>query len=542
MEELKKKTSDKIIKGNFFTLVKTYYSFFISLSSNFIIARILSPEDWGYLLLGLYTITIPTLIIAYFPPAANLMLNQLIPQYFFKNMKNKLKSLISSIFFTKIIVSSISWVIFFLIFLINVNRGIFFQICIILSPIIILNIFQDLLINSLRGFHKFGKATAIILVQLTSLLVSYIIIFLINPPNPLIAISYSNLFSYLFSTIIGLIFLVKFPTKSDRKNKLINLREIFTISKDYGIYPEISSTLSNGANLLNQYFLFYFGAPDFITYYKISQNSVNFSLEAAGTLSTPYLPIFSELSIKKQYKKMEDILYKIVKYNGLIQCILTALIFFYIDVYISIIYTEVYLSITIFIQILLFQGFGHLVGNNLNIILFSMNKQKIAFKRDMYFLSLKISLSFIGIYFFGFIGFIVFNVLLTYIKLALTCIIINIKRFNGFVINIWSLMRLYILFLISLLISLIPYFLILNIITFESLTIDDIALRILKDSIGFGLFAIIFYIIIFLTRTITKEEISDLLNRDILSRNLKGINNWVSKLLIKFFPSKRDSK
>jgi len=91
--------SEKIIEGNIFSFIQTYGSFFIALISSYFIARILSAEEWGYLILGISTISTISLLIAYFPPASQIMLNQLIPQNHYKNKIDKLRSLILGILF-----------------------------------------------------------------------------------------------------------------------------------------------------------------------------------------------------------------------------------------------------------------------------------------------------------------------------------------------------------------------------------------------------------------------------------------------------------
>lgn len=93
MNEIKASTSEKIIKANFFTLLRTYIGFFIIIFSNFLIARLLSDEEWGFLILGLSTVLILGILFGYFPLATNLTLNQYIPRYKYKNILDQLKSL-----------------------------------------------------------------------------------------------------------------------------------------------------------------------------------------------------------------------------------------------------------------------------------------------------------------------------------------------------------------------------------------------------------------------------------------------------------------
>lgn len=199
-EEEKELISEKIIEGNIFSFILTYGSFLFALISSFLIARILSAEVWGYLILGISTVSALSIIIAYFPPASFTMLNQLIPQYYYKNKIDKLRSLIFGIFFLQIIVSLISLMIFLILFWLIIEQNIFSQICIILSPLIVLTVFQNITIYTLRGFKKFKEPTIIILSRIISLVIFYLIIFIAPPINSVIAISYSNVFSYILSS------------------------------------------------------------------------------------------------------------------------------------------------------------------------------------------------------------------------------------------------------------------------------------------------------------------------------------------------------
>lgn len=543
-KQIERKTdliSEKIIEGNIFSVIQTYGSFFISIFSSFLIARILSAEDWGYLILGLATISTISLILAYFPPASHAMLKKLIPQYHYENKIRKLRSLIFGIFFLQIIVSLIGLATFLLLFQFLIEQNIFSQICIILSPLIILVVIQNITIQVLRGFKKFKEATIIVLSQIISLVIFYFFIFLDLPDNPIIVIAYSNVFSYLISLLVSLVFIFKVIPKSNNKEKLFHLKEIYKISKELGIYIQLTSTLVEQSNLVTQYFLLTLGIPDYITYYKITRNSEYFLRTSTGIAGTPYQAIFSELAVKEQYKKLVDIYYRIIKYNGLIQCLMFSFMFFFVDIYIIIIYTETYLSIILYVQIFLFVSFMSLITNNLDIMLIALNKQKMLFKRVFIYLILKLVFLFIGIYFFGFLGFVIFEVISKYIYGTVCILIFRTRSFDFLKLKIkfLSIFKLFLLFFISLAISLMFYFLILNLIDFQIIFVNEIVRRLIIDSIGLIILLTVFYFILYITRTFTKEEIDDLLNRDIFSRNLRGLNKTFSKILIKFFPSEK---
>jgi len=433
--------------------------------------------------------------------------------------------------------------IFLILFWFLIKQNIFSQICIILSPLFVLTVIQKISVNTLRGFKKFKEATIIILSQIISLVIFYFIVFINPPVNPVFVISYFNVFSYIISTLLSLVFIIKVIPKLKTKEKLFHLKEIYNISKNYGIYLQLNSTFVDQSNLATQYFLFTFGIPDYLTYHKITKNSENFLQRSTGIAATPYQSIFSELVVKEQYKKMNAIYYKIIKYNGLIQCIMFSIMFYFMDLYIIIIYTETYLSIILFIQIFLLQSFIELIINNLDNMLIALNKHKMIFKRISVYLIFKLIFLFLGIYFFGFIGFIICEVISCYLYGIISYLIIKINLFKSMEIRLKFLpvLKLFFLFFISLSISVIFYFLILNLIDFQNIFVNEIVRRRIQDSIGISIFLSVFYIILYLIKTFTKEEIDDLLNRDIFSRNFKGLNKKFSKVLIKFFPSEKKS-
>jgi len=56
IEKKKEIISEKIIEGNIFSFIQTYAFFFFGIFSSFLIARILSAEEWGYYILAISTV------------------------------------------------------------------------------------------------------------------------------------------------------------------------------------------------------------------------------------------------------------------------------------------------------------------------------------------------------------------------------------------------------------------------------------------------------------------------------------------------------
>ena len=93
---MNKNTSDEIIskdhrkfaKSAIYSLFNSYGIFIFQIIISFFIARLISQELWGFLLLAMSFINIVLLILSFFPPALNFSLNYYIPRYVALNQNN----------------------------------------------------------------------------------------------------------------------------------------------------------------------------------------------------------------------------------------------------------------------------------------------------------------------------------------------------------------------------------------------------------------------------------------------------------------------
>jgi len=542
MKNMEETTSEKIIKGNFYNFIQIYANFILNILSTFLIARLLTQDIWGTLILALATTAVIQIIIAYFPPAKDLILNQYIPRYYYKEDFEKLRSLLLSSYFIQFFVAFLCWIGFLLYLSYISNQTLFYQLSIILSPLIILETINSFCSNCLKGFYKFGINTGGIIARIIILLILYFLIFLFNLENPVIFIALANVISYLIPIMGQIIYIFKIIPRKNSKDYLFNLKNLFIISKDFGLYFQVSTSIATIIGYANQSILYNYGQPSYLTYLKICSNTSYFAVQAAGTLGTPILSIFSELSIKNEYEKIERSFHKIIKINGIILCIVSGILFFFIDIYLLIIYTESYFSIIIFIRIFLLEGYAHLVFSNLNALMVSLIKPKVLFIRDIFTNLYRLIFYFISIYFFDFFGYIVFIVIAIHLDVLINLFIIRKEQYSRIKISLWHLSKMLILFFISIFSSLLIQIFIFSFIDINNNLMDDFLFRIFKDLIGFIFFILIFYSIIYLTKTFTKEEIDNLFNRELFSKYLKGKNKRLSNILMRFLPSEKKEK
>jgi len=83
-----------LAKNTFFSFLFSYGKFLFALITSFIIARIISQETWGFLILTLSFINIFTFILVFFPPSLGLSFHYYIPRYRALNQNSKLKSFV----------------------------------------------------------------------------------------------------------------------------------------------------------------------------------------------------------------------------------------------------------------------------------------------------------------------------------------------------------------------------------------------------------------------------------------------------------------
>ena len=199
-----------LAKNTFFSFLSSYGNYISSIITSFIIARIISQENWGFLILATSIVNIFTFILLFFPPSLGLAMNYYIPKYRALNQNNKLKSFIVKSLIIKLLLVLPIYILSILIF--NVFFE-FFQISLknytslfyLLSPLIIINSFDNIFKDISRALNKFQFVFFMFLIKyilnIGSLIYVFIFLTVINVEVIALITLFSNLIPFLINFI-----------------------------------------------------------------------------------------------------------------------------------------------------------------------------------------------------------------------------------------------------------------------------------------------------------------------------------------------------
>ena len=88
--------------NTFYSFLISYGSLFFMFVNSFLLARLISDESWGFLILAQSYITIIVIITSLLPPGLNYALNYYIPRYIVLKQESRIKSLIKNAIITKL--------------------------------------------------------------------------------------------------------------------------------------------------------------------------------------------------------------------------------------------------------------------------------------------------------------------------------------------------------------------------------------------------------------------------------------------------------
>jgi O-antigen/teichoic acid export membrane protein len=271
----------------------------------------------------------------------------------------------------------------------------------------------------------------------------------------------------------------------------------------------------------------------FITYLTICEISVTSALQFSSSDPHSYISIFSEINYQKDPIAYKENFYKLNKLLMLFVCIIVGIMFFFIEIYITVIYSQRYLIILIYIQIILFSAFSKIVVRNLFIITQSIGKTQINAKIAFYQMIINILSAFCALLFFGFLTIIIFlllgSFLLTYLAVRLINKSIDLK------LKAFVFYKPFLVFIISFIIVF-PFYYFIN---FQFIPQIYLLNVFFNNLIKFITFAFVFYIILYRSRLITKQEFNQLIEIIPILNSNKNIIKKIVFFIEKLLPSEK---
>jgi len=454
-------TEKKIYQEHKLLAKNTFYSFFTSYGNlifqiiiSFLVARLISKEAWGFLILATSYVLIVTTISYFLPPALDYSLNYYIPRYISLNQKTKLKSFIKNAIFLKLLflipiffISTFIFQIFSELFTIKLKDHT--SLLYLLSPLIIIIGFNPILNAINRSFNMYKTVFLLLLIsfsfQISALLICFL--FIINVNIELLALIqiFTSIISFIINCFIITIKLYKIEN-SDEKGLLFKefSRKVFK----YGFPLSFGYFIYGFWNQIQIQGIGFFNTPENVTGYNISLNYSEYSRMAVSSLSLPLLTSFTRLNSTQNYIQIILIYNRLIKYSLFLLLLFSGLLYFLGDFFLFFIYGESYTIFSIFLKMMIISIIFRFMNTPFDALILAQNRSKYIAPIRVIMMIIYCSLFFIGLIYYGILGAILGIIISNFLILLLyTILSFKILKIN---INIKKIISQYLIFFIGL--------------------------------------------------------------------------------------------
>lgn len=530
-----------LLKNTLFSYLNDFGLYFFPLITSFFMARLISPQAWGLLILAFSYITIISIISSFLPPGLQPSLVYYIPRYFVVKENGKLKSIIKFgiilrvLFLIPIFVLSILiFNVFIDIFKINLHGKT--NLLFILSPLIFVNGLHPLLKSINQGFNMFKTNLILLTTKYLFNIGALVWVFIFIQSIKVEDIAIITLISSVIPFVINFIIILNkyLKIKIENENGL-KFKNFVKQTLNYGTYIEIGNVALTLWNQTTIQSLGIFESSDIVTAYHIS---TNFS-------TVPYISILSKnQTLRITFSRLDktnnlNYIYRIfnlfLHYGVFLFLLLNGIFYFLTDFFLNIIYTNEYLVYSYILKLMLISIVFNVLGGQFETYLISTNKVKFSFIIKLIKLMITIPFFFIGLIFYSVIGMFI-GICLSNLIMLIYIILICYKKYK---INLYikKLLNQYICFFLSLVCSLWLGLIFLD--NFNERLYNSLNLRFLAKLPIFTIivFILIYLILNFLFKIFTYEDIQfleDLLNKDKkIHRFALNILKSIKKILAK---------
>lgn len=349
-----------LAKNSVFSFLNSYGTFIFQLIVYFFLARLLSKEEWGYLIVANSIILVIILIGSFFPPGLENSLNYFIPKFSALGQNNKLKFYIKYSVYFKLLFSlplfgiSLSIFIFFP-SMFNTTLNGYTNLLYIYCPIIIIISVDRILISIQQGLNMFNTIFFLLIIKYIFHITTLIFCIIFITPIQVELIALINLLAFLIPFIINsVIILLKYRKIKADINESITYSEFFKETTNYGLNLRIGSFFSEIWTEIQTISIALFATAGMVTGFNISRNYSVISASITITFLAPLTITFSRLFVKKGYEQIKNI-YNIFLISSLfILLFFTGILFLCTDIFIVVIYGTSFLEYSPIIKAMLF--------------------------------------------------------------------------------------------------------------------------------------------------------------------------------------------
>lgn len=423
------------VKNSFYSFLNVYSAYIFTIFSSFIIARLISPQLWGFLFLSISYINIISLILSLLPPGLNYSINYYIPRYLVLNQNTRIKSFIKNglilkiIFIIPVFIISILFFKFFSnIFEINLNE--YTHLLFLISPLIIINSL-NLILNSInQSFNMFKLVFLLLLLGGIINISALIFCFLFLETVELEIIAFISLFSALIPFIINSTnIIIKYLKIKPTKEGKLSFKNITQKSIKYGGLVSSGPLMNNIWNEIQIQSIGILESPAMVTGFYIAKNYSTISHNASQAFSQPLLTSFSRSDATQNFSLIVQVYNLVIEFSLFLTLFITGILYIITDFFLSFIFGESYLSYSIILKLLLISIIFRVLRPSFDGLMKSTEKRKYIPLKFTFAMCLYIPLFFIGFIYFGMIG-AMLGIIFSHFFLFLVEIILSFKIFR----------------------------------------------------------------------------------------------------------------
>ncbi|MFX1500238.1 MAG: lipopolysaccharide biosynthesis protein [Promethearchaeota archaeon] len=493
-----------------FSFMFNYSSLFFTFIYSFLLARLFIDVIWGYLITATSFIVIIVVITSLLPPGAKFTLNYYIPRYFALNEKKKIKSLIRNIVLIKLIflipLFGISVLLFqlFANFLVDPLVSLFF----ILSPCILINSLNYVVESINRGFNKFHYNFLFLVVKNIIHISPLLIFFIFKIEIGIEIIAWVVLISSLIPFLLNSIFVIFMVHKIESTgNNPDSFKEDISKTFKYGSFLSFDDLIDKLWTQSQIQGIGYIISYDAVTGYNIAQNYKKLTDYVTTSFNFPLLNSFTTLNTKKNFEQIE-IIYRIsYKVTLFVLLIISGVLFFCVEFVLDFVFLEDRLIYSNFLRLIILASIFKILMIFVQSHLNAQHKVKLTLILKIIYTSISIPLFFIGLFFFGVEGAIIYGLILGNI-LSMIIQIYATYKYGNIKLSIKKIAIQYITFFIPLSITIILKEFIFKNATEEFILLLGFSLFKNLDFLSIFTFLILFIITNFLLRTVNSSDIS----------------------------------
>ncbi|KKN66590.1 hypothetical protein LCGC14_0470050 [marine sediment metagenome] len=529
-----------LAKNSLYSFMYTYGNFFFSIISASLIARTISPEVWQYLILTISLVGFFNLIASFLPPSVGLSFIYYVSQFHALNQNAKLRSFTKNAIILRMgflipifLLSIFVFTIFLEMFKINLKE--YFYLFYLLSPLIIINGLQKMLINLIQALNMFKKTLILLIISNLIYIGGLLFVFLFVNSSEVGYIAIITVMSvgvpFIVSCFIVFLHFKLKIKKTEEKGE--SFKKCAKKIIKYGSYISINSGLSTFSIELKTQMVGLFEIQGMVTGYHIAKRYNSVSGATISPLAHPLTISFTRLYSKEQFNQIQRLYNAIFKYSLLFFLLGTGFLFFMTDFFLYIVYGETYLIYSLLVKLSLISIIFNIQDSFLGSFFLATNRVKHLAFITLIFLPLQLALFTIGLLFFGIIGSIVFS-LISHI-ITLICYTIILFKFK-IKLNIKKPIQIFSIFFISLLGASI----------LESLVLKKFYLTILQNinlmsfqyfnPLSLGIFLLFFIILSIILRVVTISDIEtleSLISKDSFSHKIIRKSLSISKKFLR---------